>query len=138
MSGALYLLDTDTVSYALRGVAGVGARILTHRPSEIAISAITVAELRFGAYHRKSKRLHRLIDAFCGEAIVLPFDEAAAVKFGAIGAALATSGTPIGQLDTLIAAHALAERLTLVTNNIRHFKRVRGLRCENWAQPEAK
>jgi tRNA(fMet)-specific endonuclease VapC len=128
-----YLLDTDTVSYALRGVGGVRERLLRQRPSEIAVSALAVAELRFGAERKKSKRLHRLIDAFCGGVTVLPFDEPAATRFGVVGAALAAKGRPIGQIDTLIAAQALAGSLTLVTHNLRHFSRVPGLRCVSWA-----
>jgi tRNA(fMet)-specific endonuclease VapC len=130
------MLDTDTVSYALRGVGTVGARHLAMRPSSITISAITLAELRFGADHRNAKKLHRLIDAFCEGATVLAFDEAAASRFGLVGAALATRGEPIGQMDTLIAAHALAEDLTLVTNNSKHYVRVPGLRTENWMTAE--
>jgi tRNA(fMet)-specific endonuclease VapC len=130
------MLDTDTVSYALRGIGTVGARLLAMRPSSITMSAITVAELRFGADHRNSKKLHRLIDALCGGVTVLAFDEAAASRFGLVGAALATRGEPIGQMDTLIAAHALAEDLTLVTNNSKHYARVPGLRTENWMTAE--
>ena len=59
-----YLLDTDTVSFALRGLGGVGERLRSHRPSEVSTSAITVAELRFGAFKRKSRRLQRLLDTF--------------------------------------------------------------------------
>lgn len=130
------MLDTDTVSYALRGVGNVGARLLSMRPSSVTMSAITVAELRFGADHRKSKKLHRLIDAFCAGVAVLPFDEAAAARFGVVGAALAARGEPIGQMDTLLAAHALAEDLTLVTNNSRHYAWVAGLRTENWVKAD--
>ena len=130
-----YMLDTDTVSYALRGMGEVGARLLERRPSEVSVSALTVAELRFGAERRKSKRLHALIDSFCAGVNVLPFNERAAARFGVVGAALAARGAPIGPIDTLIAAHALAEDLTFVTNNARHFSRVAGLRTENWAEP---
>jgi len=93
-----YMLDTDTVSFALRGQGRVAARLLEHRPSELCISSITLAELRYGAEARRSRKLHRLIST----------------------------------LDTLIAAHALSLRLTFVTNNTRHFRRVPGLATENW------
>jgi len=128
------MLDTDTVSYALRGEAGVGERILLHHPSSLSISSITLAELRFGAERRASKKLHKLIDSFVSQVAVLPFDDGAAAKFGFLGATLAEAGTPIGQLDTLIAAHALSAGLVLVTNNTRHFSRVHALKTENWAQ----
>jgi tRNA(fMet)-specific endonuclease VapC len=91
-----------------------------------------LAELRFGADKRKSGRIHRAIDAFLPGVDALPFDGAAAAEFGAVGAAHAASGVPVGQLDTLIAAHALARDATLVTNNERHFSKVAGLRIENW------
>jgi tRNA(fMet)-specific endonuclease VapC len=129
---ARFLLDTDSVSYALRGEGNVGAHLSQHRPSEIAISSITLAELRFGAEKRHSKKLNSLIDAFARAVAVLSFDEDAAAAFGAIAVKLRNSGTPIGEFDTLIAAHALSQRLTLVTNNTRHFTRIAGLKVENW------
>ncbi len=128
-----YMLDTGTVSFALRGVADVGTRLLDQKPSGICISALTLAELRFGAERRRSRRLRGLIDAFVIALSVAPFDREAAVRFGTLGAALARRGTPIGQIDTLIAAHALSLDVTLVTNNTKHFSRVRGLRTESWA-----
>lgn len=127
-----YLLDTDSVSFALRGHGEVGARLRAKRPSDVRISAITLAELRFGADRRTSRKLHGLIDAFAAAVEVVPFDEAAATEFGRIGSMLAGRGTPIGEFDVLIAAHAVALRCTLVTNNVRHFARVPGLSVENW------
>jgi len=127
-----FLLDTDTVSYALRGAGGVGVRIREHKPSDLSISAITLAELRFGADRKRSRKLHALIDTFADAVAVAAFDEAAAFEFGRIGALLAERGSPIGDLDALIAAHAVALRCTLVTNNVRHFTRVPGLSLENW------
>lgn len=128
----IYLLDTDSVSYALRGHGDVGAKLREHRPSEIGISAITLAELRYGADRRGSKRLHDLIDRFTDSIEVLPFDGDAAAEYGRIGATLADRGTPIGEFDVLIAAHAIASRRTLVSNNAKHFSRVPGLVVENW------
>lgn len=127
-----FLLDTDTVSFALRGRGRVADHLLDHRPSEIHLSSITLAELRYGADRKRSRKLHSLIDTFIASVTVLPFDRAAADHFGAVATALASRGRPIGEFDTLIAAHALAQRLTLVTNNTRHFTRVAGLRTENW------
>lgn len=126
------MLDTDTVSCALRGLGQVASRLQSHKRSELCLSSITVAELRFGAEKRRSRRVHRAIDAFLTGVDVLPFDTAAAGTFGAVGSALATSGVPIGQMDTLIAAHALSVNATLVTNNEKHFSKVLGLRVENW------
>jgi len=128
-----FLLDTDTVSFALRGQGDVGARLRTKRPSDLCISAITLAELRYGADRKGSRKLHRLIDTFVEAIEVAPFDEEAAVEFGRLGSILAERGTPIGEFDVLIAAHAVALRCTLVTNNLRHFSKVPGLATENWA-----
>ena len=127
-----YMLDTDTVSFALRGRGGVASRLLQHRPSEICISSITLAELRFGAEARRSRKLHGLIDTFVGSVAVVPFDQLAADRFAPVAAALARRGEPIGTFDTLMAAHALSRGLTFVTNNWKHFQRVRGLQTENW------
>ena len=130
MSG--FMLDTDTVSFALRGQGQVAGQLLNHRPSEICISSVTLAELRYGADMRRSRKLHGLIDTFVEAIVVRPFDQTAADRFGTVAASLARQGVPIGEFDTLIAAHALATRLTLVTNNTKHFSRVVGLTTANW------
>jgi len=127
-----YMLDTDTVSFALRGFGGVSTRLLEHKPSEICMSVITLAELRYGADRRSSRKLHAIIDAFAAGVTVVSFDEAVAAQFGSVAATLVRQGTPIGDFDALIAAHALALDLTLVTNNTKHFSRVDGLRIDNW------
>jgi tRNA(fMet)-specific endonuclease VapC len=127
-----YLLDADTVSYALRGQGQVATRILGHAPSDLCISAITLAELRFGAEAKKSQKLRRAIRSFVKDVGVVPFDEAAAERFAEVAADLAEGGTPIGVFDTLVAAQALALGLVVVTNNTRHFERVAGLKVENW------
>jgi tRNA(fMet)-specific endonuclease VapC len=129
---ARYLLDADTVSYALRGQGQVAARLLQQSPSDIAISSLTLAELGFGAEKKKSTKLRRAIRTFVQDIAVLPFDEAAAERFASVASTLARGGTPIGVIDTLVAAQALAMGLTVVTNNGRHFSRVPGLKVENW------
>jgi tRNA(fMet)-specific endonuclease VapC len=127
-----FMLDTDTVSYVLRGEGGVANKLLSYPPSEICISAISECELRFGADKRRSKRLHQLISDFTSTVEVLPFDSAAAVAFGRICSGLQTKGSPIGSFDTLIASHAFALNATLVTNNSKHFSCIRGLKTANW------
>lgn len=127
-----FMLDTDSVSFALRGQGRVGSRILEHRPSEICVSAITLGELRYGAARRNSRKLHDLIDAFTANVAVMPFDELCASQFGIVASLLAERGAPIGEFDALIAAHATALEVTLVTNNLKHFARVAGLSVENW------
>jgi len=128
-----YMLDADTVSYAIRGEGQVAARLLEHQPSELCISSITLAELRFGAEAKRSQKLHRAIRTFVRDVAVVPFDESAADRFAAVAAGLARRGAPIGAFDTLVAAHALSLGLTVVTNNTRHYSRVSGLAVENWA-----
>jgi tRNA(fMet)-specific endonuclease VapC len=126
------MLDADTVSYAIRGQGRVGTRLLEHQPSELCISSITWAELRFGAEAKRSPKLRRTIRSFAKDVTVLPFDQAAADKFAVVAAALARRGTPIGSFDTLVAAHALSLGITVVTNNTKHFGRVPRLTVENW------
>lgn len=128
-----FMLDTDSVSFALRGQGSVAERLLEHPPSELCVSAVTLAELHYGAEMKRSKRLRRLIETFAETVTTLPFDAGAALRFGTVAAALARAGTPIGGLDTLMAAHAMALGVSLVTNNTQHFRYVRGLKVENWA-----
>jgi len=127
-----FMLDTDTVSFALRGQGRVTARLLDESPSDLCMSSLTLAELRFGAEAKRSRKLHRLIDAFAEGVPAVPFDAQAAGRFGSVAAALSRAGTPIGVVDTLIAAQALDLGLTLVSNDTKHFKRVSGLKVENW------
>lgn len=128
------LLDTDICIYLIRNnPLSARARFVKYTPGDIGISAITVAELHYGV--AKSAAIERNRGAL--EAFLLPletvaFDNAAAVAFGHVRAGLEKKGTPIGPLDTLIAAQALAGDLVLVTNNLREFRRVPGLRCESW------
>ena len=126
------MLDTDSVSFAIRGVGKVGERIVERKPSDLCISAITLAELRYGVERRRSRRLDRAVTAFVSDITVVPFDDACAGTFGRIAAKLAEAGEPIGKTDTLIAAHALTLGLSLVTNDERHFRRVTGLKIVSW------
>src|SRR5512143_1872403 len=103
-----YLLDADTVSNALRGEGRVAARILEHAPSELYISAITLAELRFGAERKRSQNLRRAIRSFVKDVAVVEFDAASAARFAEVAADLAQGGTPSSVFDTLVAAQALA------------------------------
>jgi tRNA(fMet)-specific endonuclease VapC len=127
-----FMLDTDTVSHALRGYGHAGMRIREMRPSAVCMSALTLAELRYGADKKKSRKLHRLIDAVVEAIEPIPFDFAASNAYGSLAADLESRGEPIRVFDSLIAAHALSLRMTLVTNNTKHFIRVSGLRVENW------
>ena len=135
---SVYLLDTNICIFLLNQRAGfenIVRRMDGLQRQRIAISAITVAELEFGAAASKRqgdnfKRLER----FLLEYEVLPFDREAARPYGPLRATLqARRGTPVGPLDFLIAAHVLAVRAVLVTNNIGEFQRVPGLELEDWS-----
>src|SRR5689334_738406 len=130
-----YLVDTDICIYiANRKPAGVLARLERLRPGDVGMSVVTYLELVYGAYKSQQaeanmtqiKQLSHLIP-------VQPIDGSAATHYGRLRAGLEGSGPLIGAYDLLIAAHALALELTLVTNNVREFRRVPGLRLENWA-----
>ena len=135
MAAVQYLLDTNTVSAVMRGHAGVDARLLGLDPAKWAISAVTHAEIRYGlALRPQATRRARAAAAFFTVATTLPWDVAAADAHGSLRAALRQAGTPIGDFDEMIAAHALALGVVLVTDNTRHFERVQGLVLENWVR----
>lgn len=129
-----YLLDTDTASYSIRGsFPALDARLAKAAPHDMAISVITRAELLFGLEKRGNPRgLARVVHAFLDRMTILPWDNAAADTFAKVRAQLERQGTQIGIADTMIGAHALALKAALVTNNLKHFQNVRGLRLENW------
>lgn len=131
-----YLLDTNICVYSLnRRPPEVLQRLREVGPAAVAISVITVVELRHGAMKSQNpEKAHGKLDLFLGPLSVLEFDEDAAEKAGRIRADLERAGTPIGDLDSLIAAHALAAGLVLVSNNLREFERVLHLETENWTE----
>lgn len=130
----MWMLDTDIcIALIKRQPLKLIDRIKKHKPGDIVISSITLAELRFGASKSKQVEKNRTaLDQFLVPLEILAFDDAAAESYGRIRAALEIDGTPIGPLDTLIASHALSINATIVTNNVREFSRVEGLRVENW------
>jgi tRNA(fMet)-specific endonuclease VapC len=130
-----YLLDTNTVSYFVKGqypllrarmAQAMGAQ-------EVAISAITRAEIRYGqALMAANDKRHQRIELLLEQLPALPWTAEAADRYGTVRAMFKRQGTPIGEMDTQIAAHALAEGLILVTHNTRHFENVPGLKFEDW------
>lgn len=129
-----YLLDTDSCIYIINRQPQAVRRRMAGLPiGAVGISSITYAELAYGANNneRAEANLARL-DAVVASTEVLPFDAAAARKYGELRANLERLGQLIGPLDMLIAGHALALDLILVTNNGREFGRVPGLELENW------
>lgn len=129
-----YLLDTNICIYLIRERSKpLLEKIIDNSSEGLGLSVITVCELEFGVAKSNAKEKNRLaLDRFINMFSVLPLSEKAAKTYGELRAGLEVNGTPIGPLDLLIAAHALAENLTLVTNNEYEFKRVTGLRVENW------
>ena len=128
-----YMLDTNVISDLIRNPQGRCAkRIAKAGEDRICTSIIVAAELRYGCAKRDSKRLTKAVEDLLAEIDVLPFEAPADAEYGAIRAALERAGTPIGGNDSLIAAHARAIGATVVSANAVEFKRVRGLKVENW------
>ncbi len=130
----MYLLDTDISIYLLKGAIPAAAeRLRGLDSSQVATTAITAAEIRYGAVHsaRPKANLER-VALFLAPLAVLPFDDAAAAQFASLKHDLLSTGRPIGAMDMLIAAIAIAGGHVLVTNNEREFRRVAGLEIENW------
>jgi tRNA(fMet)-specific endonuclease VapC len=128
-----YLLDTNICIYAIKRVPEVLRRLQERLPDDFGVSAITIAELWFGA--AKSSRpqtTRKAVDAFLKPFEVLPFAGEAAEEYAEIRLQLERAGQPIGERDLLIAAIAKARRLTVVTHNVREFSRVSGLKVEDW------
>ena len=130
-----FLLDTDICSYVIKGShPTLDQRLGGLQPGQIAISAVTRAELRFGvALRPEATRLAMLVESFLSFMVTLPWDATAADRYGSLRATLQRAGQPIGDRDLMIAAHALAVNATLVTHNLAHFERVSGLACADWA-----
>src|SRR5215472_11067938 len=128
-----FLLDTDTCIYALKQNPDVLQHLLAQSREDIAVSVITEAELRTGAAKSTSGvKALRLVENFLRPLSVLEFTSDDAASYAQVRAKLEVAGTPIGPLDTLIAAQAVARKLVLVSNNQSEFRRVVGLRLENW------
>ena len=132
-----YLLDTDICIYLMNGrYPQVEMRLQQNAPDAVVLSSIVVSELRFGAANSAHPvRNHATLDIFLSAFEVLSYDNLAAGIYGEIRSFLKNSGRPIGSTDTFIAAHALANQLTLVTNNVREFSRIPQLKIENWVEP---
>lgn len=129
-----YMLDTDLCIHAINERPATVLRAFReHHGAGLGISSVTAAELFFGVVRTGSERNLDALRRFLATLEVTPFDAAAAEVSGSMRAWLTAQGTPIGPYDTLIAAHAHALSVTLVSNNTREFERVPGLRLENWA-----
>ncbi len=129
-----FMLDTDScIALIKRKPAKALRRFLSLAPGEIGISAITLAELRFGvAKSAQRERNSQALDEFIIPLEIADFDEAAADAYGKVRATLEAAGTPIGPFDTQIGAHAISLGAVLVTHNTREFSRIPGLALEDW------
>jgi len=132
----LYMLDTDTASYLIKGQSpAIEARLGALVPAMVCISVMTRAELQYGLKRLPADhRLHLAVRQFLKIVRVLPWDADAADWYAEIRHQLVSKGQPIGEMDMMIAAHALSAGALLVTNNHRHFERIEApLILENWA-----
>lgn len=132
---ARYLLDTNTASYVIKGnIPRVRERLLKVPMAQVAISAVTEAELRFGVVRRpEAERLRVAVEEFLLRVESLPWDSEAAQQYASVRAVLEREGEPMGNLDLMIAAHALAAEAVLVTTD-RAFRRVKRLKTEDWSK----
>jgi tRNA(fMet)-specific endonuclease VapC len=130
-----YLLDTNIASYVIKGnIPAVRRRIVRVPMARLAISTVTEGELRYGLARRPdATRLQTIVDEFLVRVTILPWDSGAARHYGEIRALLEREGRPMGSLDMMIGAHALALGAVLVTNDLA-FKRIKNLRVEDWTK----
>jgi tRNA(fMet)-specific endonuclease VapC len=130
-----FLLDTDICIYVLKKDPDVLDQFLSKSKEDVAVSVIAEAELLTGAAKSSSPiKALRVIENFLAPLELIDFTSEDAIVYAQVRAKLERAGTPIGPLDTLIAAQAISRQLTLVSNNEREFRRVHGLRFENWTR----
>ena len=130
----MFLLDTDTIIYSLKGNPAVRKSLGEHLRDSMGISVVTLMELYYGAYKSRKivsnlARIRAIENAF----EVMPISQEAAQTFGELKTNLEKQGTPLDDFDLILAACALSHNCTLVTNNAKHFGRIPGLRLANWA-----
>jgi tRNA(fMet)-specific endonuclease VapC len=131
----MHLLDTNIISYWMRGDPQLINKIKSYSPSDLSLSTITLAEIYYGIEESpvKNKERRLKIEYIKSELDIYPFNEQAAVMYGAIRAALEKLGKPISERDTQIASIALANKLCIVTHNTKEFSRIPKLKVEDWA-----
>ena len=131
-----FLLDTNICIYLIKQKPPeVLQKFKAYNVGDIGISSISVAELEFGVYKSQfPERNQQALEQFLLPLTIVDFDAGAAKMYGKVRAILEKQGTPIGSLDTLIAAHALSLQITLITNNVKEFSRVPNLKLENWVR----
>ncbi|MBQ7649667.1 MAG: type II toxin-antitoxin system VapC family toxin [Victivallales bacterium] len=128
------MLDTDISSYIIRGTEKQLLDIFSCNLDNICVSVITLAELQYGALKRNNSQLTAKVNSFCALVQQIEWNYDSAKAYARLRTMLEDRGNLIGSMDMMIAASALAEDVILVTNNVRHFSRVDGLRIENWLE----
>ena len=129
----MILLDTNICIYIINAKPPtVLQRFRDYRMGEVGVCTVVAAELAFGVAKSGSARNRHALELFLAPLTLMPFDEAAVWAYGTLRSELERQGKQIGALDTMIAAHALSQQATLVTNNTSEFARVPGLRLDNW------
>jgi tRNA(fMet)-specific endonuclease VapC len=129
----MYALDTNSVSYFLKGKGRVAQRLLEQPPANVGIPSVVLYELQYGALRSQAPvNLKARLDELLRSMRVLPFGDAEARAAAHIRARLESEGKPIGPMDVLVAGTALEQQAVLVTHNTKEFRRVRGLRVEDW------
>ncbi len=127
-----YLIDTDIASNFAKNTSTSLKLKMLENVNDWAISSVTYHELLRGLMQTESDKVEQIVTSFLSNVRVIDFDEGDARESGRIHAELIKAGKQIGDADTLIAGQAIANQLTLVTNNTKHFLRVKGLQVENW------
>jgi tRNA(fMet)-specific endonuclease VapC len=127
-----FMLDTDISSYIIKRRPAALLGKFNQHAERLSVSVITSAELRFGAAKAARPNLTELVEAYLDRLAILDWTNEVTSHYARIRSELERSGTPIGNLDLLIAAHAVSQGMTVVTNNFKHFSRVPGLKVEVW------
>ena len=132
----IYLLDTNIISYWMRGDEDLINKIRRHRPSDLSICTITLAEIYYGIEKSpvKKKERRNKIESICSQLEIYPFDVLAARKYSMIRPLLEKDGIVISERDLQIASIAMAKKLVVVTHNVKEFKRIVNLDVEDWAR----
>ena len=128
----IYMLDTDTVSLIVRNHSSVIRNLIKHEDDEICISVITYAELSYGLEKKGSSRLFDEVSLIMKKLSIINFNDSQAELYGKIRVELEKSGTPLGDMDILIAAAALSTGAILVSHNKKHFSKIKGINIEDW------
>lgn len=132
-----FMLDTNICIFTIKNKPQIVREAFNLHDGQLCISAITLMELIYGAEKSATPEKNlAVIEGFTARLEVFPFDNEAAAHTGMIRSELAKAGTPIGPYDQMIAGHARSRGLIVVTNNLREFERLPGLRVEDWVHPD--